>query len=72
MRKYIFVLSTVLVLAAGSLSGQTAGVILHPADSKIIVNKNIYGHFAEHLGHCIYDGMAGIRFETGFRKNTKV
>ena len=57
MRKYIFVLSTVLVLVAGNLSGQTAGVILHPADPKIIINKNIYGHFAEHLGHCIYEGI---------------
>lgn len=22
-----------------------------------IINKNIYGHFAEHLGHCIYGGF---------------
>jgi len=22
-----------------------------------IINKNIYGHFAEHLGRCIYDGF---------------
>src|SRR5579871_1010168 len=22
-----------------------------------IINKNIYGHFSEHLGHCIYDGF---------------
>ena len=21
------------------------------------INKNIYGHFAEHLGHCIYGGI---------------
>ena len=21
------------------------------------VNKNIYGHFSEHLGRCIYDGI---------------
>ena len=57
MKKYIFVLSTVLVLVAGNLSGQTAGVILRAADPKIIINKNIYGHFAEHLGHCIYEGI---------------
>ena len=24
---------------------------------KDIINKNIYGHFAEHLGHCIYGGF---------------
>ena len=22
-----------------------------------MISKNIYGHFAEHLGHCIYDGI---------------
>ena len=22
-----------------------------------LINKNIYGHFAEHLGHCIYGGF---------------
>ncbi|MEP6950004.1 MAG: alpha-L-arabinofuranosidase C-terminal domain-containing protein [Ginsengibacter sp.] len=28
------------------------------ADSaKHLINKNIYGHFAEHLGRCIYDGF---------------
>jgi len=28
------------------------------ADSlKTIINRNIYGHFAEHLGHCIYGGF---------------
>lgn len=25
--------------------------------SKGIINKNIYGHFAEHLGRCIYEGI---------------
>jgi alpha-N-arabinofuranosidase len=25
--------------------------------SKETINKNIYGHFAEHLGHCIYNGF---------------
>ena len=22
-----------------------------------VINRNIYGHFAEHLGHCIYEGI---------------
>lgn len=22
-----------------------------------VINKHIYGHFAEHLGRCIYDGF---------------
>jgi alpha-N-arabinofuranosidase len=32
-------------------------VTLRPAEAKTIINKNIYGHFAEHLGRCIYDGI---------------
>ncbi len=30
---------------------------LETSDAKTIINKNIYGHFAEHLGRCIYDGF---------------
>ncbi|HEX3766763.1 MAG TPA: alpha-N-arabinofuranosidase, partial [Puia sp.] len=31
----------------------------HPSaeNSTVVINKNIYGHFAEHLGHCIYGGF---------------
>ncbi|HET7001516.1 MAG TPA: alpha-L-arabinofuranosidase C-terminal domain-containing protein, partial [Puia sp.] len=32
-------------------------LILHVRDARTMINKNIYGHFAEHLGHCIYDGI---------------
>ncbi|HEU4573679.1 MAG TPA: alpha-N-arabinofuranosidase [Chitinophagaceae bacterium] len=32
-------------------------VTLHGAASGETINKNIYGHFAEHLGHCIYGGF---------------
>lgn len=38
------------------------------------INKNIYGHFAEHLGRCIYEGMyvgedSPIPNEKGMRKD---
>ena len=26
-------------------------------DKKSVINKHIYGHFSEHLGRCIYDGL---------------
>lgn len=32
-------------------------VVLQADQGKETINKNIYGHFAEHLGHCIYDGF---------------
>ncbi|MEO9004125.1 MAG: alpha-L-arabinofuranosidase C-terminal domain-containing protein [Ginsengibacter sp.] len=32
-------------------------IMIHAANGKVRINKNIYGHFAEHLGRCIYDGF---------------
>ncbi len=32
-------------------------ITLNTGDAKEKINRNIYGHFAEHLGHCIYDGF---------------
>lgn len=32
-------------------------LVVHPDIRKSRINKNIYGHFAEHLGHCIYGGL---------------
>ena len=32
-------------------------VTLQADKGKDIISKNIYGHFAEHLGHCIYGGF---------------
>ncbi|MEP6927052.1 MAG: alpha-N-arabinofuranosidase [Ginsengibacter sp.] len=32
-------------------------IVINADQGKEIINKNIYGHFAEHLGHCIYGGF---------------
>lgn len=32
-------------------------LIINPTASKATINRMIYGHFAEHLGRCIYDGF---------------
>ena len=32
-------------------------IVLNADKGKDIIDKNIYGHFAEHLGHCIYGGF---------------
>lgn len=32
-------------------------VVLDISNAKDTINKNIYGHFAEHLGNCIYGGF---------------
>ena len=30
---------------------------VNPAKKGAVINKNLYGHFSEHLGRCIYNGM---------------
>lgn len=41
-----------------SITAHTQNIITLQADKgQDIINKNIYGHFAEHLGHCIYGGF---------------
>ena len=32
-------------------------ISIHPDKKMGCINKNIYGHFAEHLGRCIYEGI---------------
>lgn len=46
----LFILLTTVAKSQSTL-------ILHPNKAKITINKEIYGHFAEHLGHCIYGGI---------------
>src|SRR4051812_26736279 len=53
--KKIFLLTSILLQ---TMIGSAQTTIILQADSaKQIINKNIYGHFAEHLGHCIYGGF---------------
>jgi len=32
-------------------------LIINVNEKKSVINKNIYGHFSEHLGRCIYEGL---------------
>ena len=45
------------LLSTGFVFAQQNTITVNTADAKYIINKNIYGHFAEHLGHCIYGGF---------------
>ncbi|NNV54779.1 alpha-N-arabinofuranosidase [Limnovirga soli] len=38
-------------------NSQTATVTVAANGASYTINRNIYGHFAEHLGHCIYGGF---------------
>jgi alpha-L-arabinofuranosidase len=53
MKKGMLLLTMFSVLYAASQNK----IVVHANQGKEIINKNIYGHFAEHLGHCIYDGF---------------
>src|SRR5262245_35356562 len=36
---------------------QTNRIVIQTDDANTTISKHIYGHFAEHLGRCIYDGF---------------
>jgi len=47
-----------VAVRAGRAPGNQDNVIFIQADKKIgTINPMLYGHFAEHLGHCIYGGI---------------
>ncbi|MCI0514789.1 alpha-N-arabinofuranosidase [candidate division KSB1 bacterium] len=47
-----------LILVAQILAQPTNNRIVVNGDlGKFTINKHIYGHFSEHLGHCIYEGF---------------
>lgn len=56
MKKSIFI----FIFLVGYIfngSAQNSKISVHVGDSDIQINKHIYGHFAEHLGRCVYDGF---------------
>jgi alpha-N-arabinofuranosidase len=58
-----FSLSLVATLGclAASVRAEETGtanrLVIHADQGKQTINRNIYGHFAEHLGRCIYEGI---------------
>ncbi len=66
---------TALFLMVGiAANGQENSIKLDFNKANQVINKNIYGQFAEHLGRCIYDGIwvgydSDIPNENGYRKD---
>jgi alpha-N-arabinofuranosidase len=54
MKKKCAFLLLVLVAASKLGLAQQNTISINSAAAKVTISKNIYGHFAEHLGHCIY------------------
>jgi alpha-L-arabinofuranosidase len=58
MRKHIIVLALLLCFAGLVRAQSTVNtVVLHADAAKDTISRFIYGQFAEHLGHCIYEGV---------------
>jgi len=55
MKKVILIFASAILGFSFPLFAQNK-LIVNADLGKETINKNIYGHFSEHLGHCIYDG----------------
>lgn len=51
-----FILLFISVSVTGLLWSQNT-LTLHTASAEVTIEKEIYGHFSEHLGTCIYEGI---------------
>lgn len=56
MKKPILTLPLMLVLLS-LFAQEKVQVVVNADQGKYTIDKNIYGHFAEHLGKCIYGGF---------------
>ena len=43
--------------SSDSSAGQAGKLIIHADGGRFTIHRNIYGHFIEHLGRCIYNGI---------------
>jgi alpha-N-arabinofuranosidase len=50
------VTAVALAATAAAAESNTAQLTIKADEGKETINRNIYGHFSEHLGHCIYGG----------------
>jgi len=54
--KKIFLLFCFEIMLAANVLAQNS-IIIHAGNARDTISRHIYGHFAEHLGHCIYGGF---------------
>lgn len=55
MKRHI--ITFVIAVFSGPFLFAQNRIVLFPEKARDTINKNIYGHFAEHLGRCIYGGI---------------
>src|SRR3954471_7321716 len=57
MERRTFLFSSLALLAPRASSAATSRIEILPEETIGTISPNIYGHFTEHLGGCIYDGV---------------
>jgi alpha-N-arabinofuranosidase len=70
--KYVSILFIALFIFS-NVKGQST-LTIDATNAKYRISRNIYGHFSEHLGHCIYEGLwvgenSGIPNTNGLRND---
>jgi alpha-L-arabinofuranosidase len=56
MRRIVLLFSLVCIFSLNQTFAQVQ-LTLNTASAQTKIDRNIYGHFSEHLGRCIYDGF---------------
>jgi alpha-N-arabinofuranosidase len=56
MKKAILT-AALIILPFPALAQTLNKLVIETRKGEVTINKNLYGHFAEHLGRCIYDGI---------------
>jgi alpha-L-arabinofuranosidase len=54
MKKIILILFAQIIIGTGYTQ---VSITVNATNGKTTISRHIYGHFAEHLGRCIYDGF---------------
>lgn len=54
--RHIFLMTAAMVCCLTATAQKTV-VTVNEFEGKDVISRDIYGHFSEHLGHCIYDGL---------------
>lgn len=57
LRSTVVLTALAALCSLGRAADPIAHLIINAARAGPVINKNIYGHFAEHLGRCIYEGL---------------
>lgn len=57
MKRPVLSLIFAAVIAISQAAGSKAVITVQANQPKQTISRHIYGHFAEHLGRCIYDGF---------------